>query len=100
GARARDQGDGGPPLEARPALPGLSLRGRLDVPRLSDLHDEAEAGVPELQAAARSAVATLSVLRDAGRADRGHVAAVRVPSSSPRRVVTVPRRWPSRRHSS
>ena len=29
-----------------------------------------------------------------------HVAAVRVPSSPPRGVVTVPRRWPWRRHSS
>src|SRR4029077_8027789 len=100
--RTRDQGNGGPPLEARPALSGLPLRGRLDLPRLTDLHDKAEAGVPELQAAARGAVATVSVLRDAGRADCGFVAvaAVRVPSSSPRGVVTVPRRWPWRRHSS
>ena len=35
-----------------------------------------------------------------GRADCGHNAAVRVPSSPRREVVTVPRRWPWRRHSS
>ena len=70
------------------------------LPRLPDLHDEAEAGVRELQGAARGAVAGLPALRDGGRADCGHAAALRVPSSPPRRIVTVPRRWPWRRHSS
>ena len=32
-------------VEARPPLPGLPHRGRLELPRLPDLHDEAQAGV-------------------------------------------------------
>ena len=73
-ARARDQGDGAAARAARPALPGLPRRGRGGLPRLPGLHDEAEAVVRQLQAAARGALAGLPVLRDAGRAHRRRVA--------------------------
>ena len=49
------------------------------LPRLPDLHDEAEAGVLELQAAARGALAGVPVLRDAGRADGRRAADARAP---------------------
>ena len=74
-------------VEARPPLPGLPCRGRLDLPRLPDLHDEAQAGVRELQAAARGALAGLPVLRDAGRADgRSRCRTFETPSTPPRRI--------------
>jgi len=40
---------------------------RAEVPGLPRLHDEAEAGLPPLQGAARAALADLPLLRDAGR---------------------------------
>ena len=58
----------------------------VDVPRLSDLHDEAQAGLHELQAAARGALAGLPVLRDAGRA----VCSRRVPATPRRAARRVP----------
>ena len=57
-------------VEARPALPGLPRRGRVDLPRLPGLHDPAEAGVREVQRAARGALADLPPLRDARRRRR------------------------------
>ena len=64
-------------VEARPALPGLPRRRRVDLPRLPGLHDPAEAGVREVQRPARGALADLPALRDAGldpepARDRGH----------------------------
>ncbi len=55
-------------------------------PDLPDLHDEAEAGVHELQVAARGAVAGVPVLRDADRACRRRRGAARdtARSASPR----------------
>src|SRR6187401_3464077 len=52
-ARARDPGDGGAAVEARPPLPRLPCRGRGDLPRLPGLHDPAEAGVRQVQRPAR-----------------------------------------------
>ena len=62
--------------------PVCRIRGRLELPRLPDLHDEAQAVVLELQGAARGALAGVPVLRDAGRADGGRAALAR---AAPRR---------------
>ena len=75
-------------------------------PRLPDLHDEAQAGVRELQGAARGDLAGVSVLRDPDRAGAGEHrrrsvrgAAAAHPDRS-RRRYSAAGRWPSSRHSS
>ena len=92
---------------ARPALPGLPRAGRVVVPRLPGLHDEAEAGLREVQRAARGALADLPALRDARHVaeparDR-HDAAGDLDGAlgGGRRVrlSRLRRRWPWRRHS-
>src|SRR6266513_1685910 len=67
GARARDPGDGGPAREPQPPLSRVPGAGGVHVPNLPCVHDEAEAGLRELQGAPGGALAGLSVLRDAGR---------------------------------
>ena len=101
-ARARDQGDGGAAVPARSLLPGLPRGGLERVPRLPGLHDEAEAGLRELQGAARGALAGVPVLRDAGRAGRRSTSR---PSRYDRRddgdaPSRLRRRWRSNAHSS
>src|SRR5262249_8418521 len=63
-ARAGDQGDGGAPRPARPAVPGVPCEGRAVVPRVPRVHDAVAVRVPLLRPAARVALAGLSLLRD------------------------------------
>ncbi len=75
------------------ALPGLPRRGRLELPRLPDLHDEAAAGVRDVPGAARGAVAGVPVLRDPDRAD-GRLDCRAASSTDVRRPIYSAARWP------
>ena len=67
---------------ARDEVHGLRLRGRARLPRLPGLHDEAPAGVRDVQPAARARLAGLPVLRDAGPGRREPVALQRPPRAN------------------
>ena len=85
--------------------PVCRAAGRSDVPRLPGLHDQAQAGMRHVQGSARAALAGVSLLRDADRADADarprhsrraapppHPAAL---THGAARRVTFRRRWPS-----